>query len=156
MRFRNWRHVRRRRPIQWTVLEPGREMWRRCASRSVCTHRIFPGPDHHRTSSATEISENRRIRANTAQAHRLKPSSVRLGAESGMRMQKPAEAGGEIGPETRSELHRWVRQHVSLPPDEEQALLDAFDSVFMHHERLWQQSKQEAIHAISAGFAERL
>jgi diguanylate cyclase (GGDEF)-like protein len=73
-----------------------------------------------------------------------------------MRMQKPAEAGDEIGPETRSELHRWVRQHISLPPAEEQALLDAFDSVFMHHERLWQQSKQEAIQAVSAGFAERL
>jgi diguanylate cyclase (GGDEF)-like protein len=73
-----------------------------------------------------------------------------------MRMQKPAQAGDEIGPETRSELHRWVRQYLSLPPEEEQALLDAFDSVFMHHERLWQQSKQEAIQAISAGFAERL
>jgi diguanylate cyclase (GGDEF)-like protein len=73
-----------------------------------------------------------------------------------MRMQKPAQAGEEIGPETRSELHRWVRQYLSLPPEEEQALLDAFDSVFMHHERLWQQSKQEAIQAISAGFAERL
>jgi diguanylate cyclase (GGDEF)-like protein len=73
-----------------------------------------------------------------------------------MRMQKPAQAGDEIGPETRSELHRWVRDQLSLPPAEEQALLDAFDSVFMHHERLWQQSKQEAIQAISAGFAERL
>jgi diguanylate cyclase (GGDEF)-like protein len=73
-----------------------------------------------------------------------------------MRMQKPAQAGDEIGLETRSELHRWVRQYLSLPPEEEQALLDAFDSVFTHHERLWQQSKQEAIQAISAGFAERL
>src|SRR5262245_21622165 len=73
-----------------------------------------------------------------------------------MRMQKPAQAGEEIGPETRSELHRWVRQNLSLPPAEEQALLDAFDGVFMHHERLWQHSKQEAIQAVSAGFAERL
>ena len=73
-----------------------------------------------------------------------------------MRMQKPAQAGGDIGPETRSELHRWVRDQLSLPPAEEQALLDAFDSVFMHHERLWQQSKQEAIQAVSSGFAERM
>ncbi|HEY5618529.1 MAG TPA: GGDEF domain-containing protein [Vicinamibacterales bacterium] len=73
-----------------------------------------------------------------------------------MRMQKAAQADGEIGPETRSELHSWVRERLSLPPADEQALLDAIDSVFMHHERLWQQSKQEAIQAVSAGFAERL
>ena len=42
-----------------------------------------------------------------------------------MRMQKPAQAGDEIGPETRSELHRWVRDQLSLPPAEEQALLEA-------------------------------
>ena len=59
-----------------------------------------------------------------------------------MRMQKAAQADGEIGPETRSELHSWVRERLSLPPADEQALLDAIDSVFMHHERLWQQSKR--------------
>jgi diguanylate cyclase (GGDEF)-like protein len=73
-----------------------------------------------------------------------------------MRMQKSVPADEEIGPETRSELHRWVRQRLSLSPADEQALLDAIDGVFMHHERLWQQSKQEAIQAVSAGFAERL
>ena len=36
------------------------------------------------------------------------------------------------------------------------ALLDAIDGVFLQHERLWQQSKQEAIQAVSAGFTERL
>ena len=73
-----------------------------------------------------------------------------------MRMHKATQSDGEIGPESRSELHRWVRERLSLSPDNEQALLDAIDSVFMHHERLWQQSKQEAIQAVSAGFAERL
>ena len=39
---------------------------------------------------------------------------------------------------------------------QEQPLLDAIDSVFLQHERLWQQSKQEAIQAVSAGFTERM
>ena len=38
----------------------------------------------------------------------------------------------------------------------EHALLDAIDSVFLQHERLWQQSKDDAIHAVSAGFTERI
>jgi diguanylate cyclase (GGDEF)-like protein len=71
-------------------------------------------------------------------------------------MQRAVRTDNEIGPETRSELHRWVRERLSLSSSEEQALLDAIDSVFMHHERLWQQSKQEALQAIAAGFAERL
>src|SRR4030095_13755147 len=38
----------------------------------------------------------------------------------------------------------------------EQVLIDAIDNVFMKHEQLWQQSKQDAIQAVSAGFTERL
>ena len=65
-----------------------------------------------------------------------------------MRKQIPdAEA-----PATRSELHQWVRQQFRLPPHQEQILLEAIDKVFLQHERLWQQSKQEAIQAVSAGF----
>jgi diguanylate cyclase (GGDEF)-like protein len=45
---------------------------------------------------------------------------------------------------------------MPLSSSHEQALLDAIDHVFMQHERLWQQSKQEAIQAVSAGFTERL
>jgi diguanylate cyclase (GGDEF)-like protein len=45
---------------------------------------------------------------------------------------------------------------MHLPPAQEQAMLDAIDSVFLQHERLWQQSKDEAIQAVSAGFHERL
>jgi diguanylate cyclase (GGDEF)-like protein len=59
-------------------------------------------------------------------------------------------------PETRSELQQWVRDSLRLANGQEQALLDAIDRVFLNHERLWQQSKQEAIQAISAGFAERM
>lgn len=71
-----------------------------------------------------------------------------------MRMRKPVT--GDSAPETRSELHQWVRDRLHLPAQQEQALLDAIDNVFLHHERLWQQSKQEAIQAVSAGFTERM
>ena len=59
-------------------------------------------------------------------------------------------------PETRSELHQWVRERLPLSAANEQALLEGIDHVFMQHERMWQQSKQEAIQAVSAGFTERL
>src|SRR5687767_2252566 len=73
-----------------------------------------------------------------------------------MRMRKAAQTDADTAPETRSELHHWVRERLPLSSAHEQALLDAIDHVFMQHERLWQQSKQEAIQAVSAGFTERL
>jgi len=73
-----------------------------------------------------------------------------------MRVRKSFDVDGGHPPETRSDLHQWVRDRMHLPAGHEQALLDAIDSVFMKHERLWQQSKQEAIQAVSAGFTDRL
>lgn len=72
-----------------------------------------------------------------------------------MRMRKTIPAVSEA-PATRSELHQFVRQQFHLAAHQEQALLDAIDNVLLQHERLWQQSKQEAIQAISAGFTERM
>ena len=71
-----------------------------------------------------------------------------------MRARKVIQTGAQ--PETRSDLHQWVRDRLHLPPAQEQALLEAIDSVFLQHERLWQQSKAEAIQAVSTGFGERL
>jgi PleD family two-component response regulator len=59
-------------------------------------------------------------------------------------------------PQTRAELQGWIRDHLRLPPALETALLGAIDGVFTRHERLWQESKQEAIQALSAGFAEKM
>src|ERR671918_169385 len=73
-----------------------------------------------------------------------------------MRMHKPASSADPAAPETRSELHQWVRERLHLPALQEHALLDAIDSVFLQHERLWQQSKQEAIQAVSTGFTDRM
>jgi diguanylate cyclase (GGDEF)-like protein len=72
-----------------------------------------------------------------------------------MKVRKPAPREGDL-PATRSDLQDWVRDRLHLPTTQEQALLEAIDSVFIQHERLWQQSKQEAIQAVSAGFAERM
>jgi len=59
-------------------------------------------------------------------------------------------------PQTRAELQAWVREQLRLAPAVETALLGAIDAVFTRHERLWQESKQEAIQALSAGFADKM
>ena len=71
-------------------------------------------------------------------------------------MARAVQTDIRTSPESRSELHQWVREQIPLSPSHERALLDAIDAVFVQHERLWQQSKQEAIQAVSAGFSERL
>src|SRR5918994_2926661 len=72
-----------------------------------------------------------------------------------MRMRKSVQTETQT-PDTRSDLHQWVRDRMPLSTTHEQALIDAIDHVFMQHERLWQQSKQEAIQAVSAGFTDRM
>jgi GGDEF domain-containing protein len=59
-------------------------------------------------------------------------------------------------PQTRSELPAWIRQRLQLNPTDEAELLAVIDAVFSRHERLWQESKQEAIQALSAGFGEKM
>lgn len=71
-----------------------------------------------------------------------------------MRPEKLPDAGPP--PQTRSELQAWIRERLRLSPVLESALLAAINGVFTRHERLWQQSKQEAIQALSAGFAEKM
>src|SRR5438270_7343812 len=59
-------------------------------------------------------------------------------------------------PQTRNELQSWVREHLRLPAALETSLIAAIDAVFSRHERLWQESKHEAIQALSAGFADKM
>jgi diguanylate cyclase (GGDEF)-like protein len=72
-----------------------------------------------------------------------------------MRPEKAPTAQG-AQPQTRHDLQAWVREHLRLQSHQEEALLAAIDAVFTRHERLWQESKQEAIQALSAGFAEKM
>lgn len=71
-----------------------------------------------------------------------------------MRSPKAMKTGPQ--PQTRNELHTWVHAHLQLTPPLEAALLKAIDSVFTRHERLWQESKHEAIQALSAGFSDKM
>jgi len=59
-------------------------------------------------------------------------------------------------PQTRSELEHWIRGELRLAAAVEQRLLAAIDAVFTRHEQLWQQSKQDAIQALSAGFGDKM
>lgn len=59
-------------------------------------------------------------------------------------------------PDSRSDLEQWVRQHLGLSDDLAHQLLHAFDLVLARHQRLWQESKEEAIRALSTGFADKL
>src|SRR5882762_9853571 len=59
-------------------------------------------------------------------------------------------------PQTRTELQLWVHEHLQLSSDMEAALLAAIDAVFTRHERLWQESKHEAVQALAAGFADKM
>ena len=59
-------------------------------------------------------------------------------------------------PQTRNELRTWVHDRLALTPELEAALIAAIDVVFTRHERRWQESKQEAIQALSAGFADKM
>lgn len=64
--------------------------------------------------------------------------------------------GGRTWPQTRTELEEWVERNLALPTAELRALMRAIDAVFSRHQRLWQESKEEAIQALSVGFAAKL
>src|SRR4029450_12282854 len=59
-------------------------------------------------------------------------------------------------PQFLSELQSWIRENLRLDSAAESALRDAIQTVFVRHERLWQELKQEAIQALSAAFAEKM
>jgi diguanylate cyclase (GGDEF)-like protein len=62
----------------------------------------------------------------------------------------------EAQPQSRNELAAWVRKHLNLPAHLEASLFAAFDAVLSRHERLWQESKHDAIQALSAGFTAKM
>src|SRR3954468_4659456 len=69
---------------------------------------------------------------------------------------RPEKATSPGPPQTRNELQTFVRERLNLPAHLETELLTAIDAVFTRHERLWQESKHEAIQALSAGFADKM
>ena len=61
-------------------------------------------------------------------------------------------------PDSRSlaELLRWIRRDSGVSPEQAAELADAIEQVFARHELLWQRSKEEALQAMSVGFADRM
>jgi GGDEF domain-containing protein len=59
-------------------------------------------------------------------------------------------------PQTRTELDEWIRDHLTISPNDRARLMTAIDVVFTRHQRLWQESKEEAIQALSSGFTEKM
>jgi diguanylate cyclase (GGDEF)-like protein len=59
-------------------------------------------------------------------------------------------------PQTRTELDEWIRDHLAISPNDRARLMTAIGEVFTRHQRLWQESKEEAVHALSQGFTEKM
>lgn len=60
------------------------------------------------------------------------------------------------GPQTLADLLRWVRRDSGVSHEQAEHLVDAIEQVFARHELLWQQSKDDALQAMSVGFADRM
>jgi diguanylate cyclase (GGDEF)-like protein len=59
-------------------------------------------------------------------------------------------------PHSRHELKAWLHEHLDLAPDLQFIVFTAIDSVFIRHKQLFEASKDEAIQALSAGFAYKI
>ncbi len=81
---------------------------------------------------------------------------MRHGSGYAADIMRPEKANDRPQPQTRNDLQTWIHEQLKLPPALEHTLLAAIDSVFTRHERLWQESKQEAVQALSSGFAEKM
>jgi diguanylate cyclase (GGDEF)-like protein len=59
-------------------------------------------------------------------------------------------------PRTIAELRRWIHDRLQLPADRETDLLEAIEGALGWQRQLLEQSKQEAIKALSEGFTSRI
>ena len=94
-------------------------------------------------TSFVEGGSARAIMAEQNVARRL--DAHRQNQRPGSRSHRPATS-----------CRRGCASSCSCPRSWKTALLAAIDAVFTRHERLWQESKHEAIQALSAGFADKM
>ena len=66
-----------------------------------------------------------------------------------------ATTSGDV-PRTTAELREWVREELPLRDDQERRLLEAVDSVLSSQRQLIESSKEDAIRALSEGFADKM
>ena len=62
----------------------------------------------------------------------------------------------QLLPDTRQEMVDWVRDTMPLTEPLQELLLTAIDRVLTRQEQRWQSSKQDAMRALSQGFANQL
>jgi diguanylate cyclase (GGDEF)-like protein len=59
-------------------------------------------------------------------------------------------------PQSTSDLREWVRRSLTLDTQEQARLLEVIDQVLLNQRQLLEESKHEAIRAMSEGFAEKM
>ncbi len=59
-------------------------------------------------------------------------------------------------PATTAELRKWVRAHLGLDVERESRLFEAIESVMGNQRQLFEESKHDAIRALSEGFADKM
>jgi diguanylate cyclase (GGDEF)-like protein len=59
-------------------------------------------------------------------------------------------------PRSAADLRQWIRERLSLDPESETALFHAIEEVVTSQRQLVEESKHEAIRALSEGFAEKM
>jgi diguanylate cyclase (GGDEF)-like protein len=69
---------------------------------------------------------------------------------------RSAEASDHDSPRSVADLRAWVRARLPLEQDEERRLFEAIERVVASQRQLVEESKQEAIRALSGGFAEKM
>ena len=74
-------------------------------------------------------------------------------SSAGDRAARPREIGS---PRTTSDLREWVRRRLALADEAETQLFHAIESVVANQRQLFEESKHEAIRALSEGFAEKM
>jgi diguanylate cyclase (GGDEF)-like protein len=62
----------------------------------------------------------------------------------------------EDGPRTTAELRDWIQEHLRLTPEREGQLLQLIDQVVGRQRQLVEESKHDAIRALSEGFAGKM
>ena len=72
------------------------------------------------------------------------------------RKPRPEPATDVSSPESLAALFDWIRHDADLDATRAEQLISGIGHILARHEQLWQQSKQDALQAMSVGFADRM
>src|SRR5688500_7165543 len=72
------------------------------------------------------------------------------------RKHRPETEIDVAAPASLAALFDWIRHDTDLSQTQAEQLISGIGHVLARHEQLWQQSKQDALQAMSVGFADRM